>query len=423
MFNRSYVYLRICCPLWCFFLLLQLGRAQRTVGGTLFNDLGLPMKGVHVLDLESNRFVLTDTQGRFQIDLHLPARLQFSHTGFATKIYEIIDSLEIQVYLQAGIDLQEVIVTALGVERKVESVAFAHQVFDGTQILRALPPSLPQALSGRLAGMVFSQSSAGLGASARIVLRGNRSLVGNNQPLFVVDGIPISNFSSNPASALGGFDYGDGISNLNLEDIESINVLKGPSAAALYGSRANNGAILITTQKGEAIDKISIQLNSTFQFESPYLLRSLQNQFGQGNGGVYNRRGEQNWGPPMDGREVPHWSLIDPDRQYQFWAQPGNYLDFYRTGSNWMNTLKVIGGSDKMQSYFSYSFNDVKGIVPTSTLQSHQITYRGTLQINKKLHFDGKLNYINRQINDRQPTGRIMPIPNDKSCGYQEIFP
>ncbi len=241
--------------------------------------------------------------------------------------------------------------------------------------------------------------------------------------MYVVDGIPISNFTANPRSALGGFDYGDGISNINLQDIESIAILKGPVGAALYGSRANNGAILIQTIKGNDTQGISVNYRSSFQLELPNVLRRFQNEFGQGNGGVYNPRGEQNWGPALDGSLVDHWTqdAKNENQQYAYAAQPKNYRDFYREGSNWTNTLQLKNTGKYVQSYFSYSFGDLKGIISANSLRSHHLNYRANAALGPKIHLDGKLNYINWIVKDRQASGenyantqrQVLKIPRN----------
>src|SRR5688500_4817385 len=219
-------------------------------------------------------------------------------------------------------ELGEVVVTAFGLEREKKSLTYTTQEVQTRELSQARELNVVNSLSGKVAGLSIGRTGSGVGAPSRVLLRGNRSIAGDSQPLYIVDGVPAGS-----------------ITNLNPDDIESINVLKGPNAAALYGNRANNGAIIVTTKKGT--QGFSINVNTSMMFDQPLLLTKYQYEYGQGLGGNYLPASEYSWGPRMDGSTVAHWSQ-DPSRAgetYAYSPQPDNVKDFYQTGHNLATTL------------------------------------------------------------------------------------
>ena len=229
-----------------------------------------------------------------------------------------------------------------------------------------------------------------------MILRGNRSIAGNSQPLYVVDGVPI---------------IGD-ITDVNPDDIASIDVLKGPNAAALYGNRANNGAIIITTKRGTA-GKFNVSLSSTLMGNAPNILQNYQNQYAQGNAGGYNKASEDSWGPAISGQSVDHWSPDDnfPSSTYSLNAQSDNVEDFFQTGYNWATSLAISGGTEKSQTYFSYTYTDAEGVVPNNALERHNFNVRVTNKLYDRLTLDAKLNYIREDIDNELPEGESFTNP------------
>jgi TonB-linked SusC/RagA family outer membrane protein len=273
-------------------------------------------------------------------------------------------------------------------------------------------------LTGKIANAVITQGSGGPGSGARIVLRGNRSIQGSNNALIVVDGVPIDNSTySTAGSDFGSIQGTDGASNINPDDIASVTVLRGASAAALYGSQAGNGVIVITTKKGSK-DKMSVSINSGAVFESAFALPKVQNSYGQGSNGKIDSAAGASWGPKMAGQNFVNF--LGNSARYS--SQPDNIKDFFRRGLSLNNSISVSGGSDKAQTYLSYTNKDIQGIVPRNNLISHIIDLRITNQISKKFSTDAKVTYINEEIKNKPRTGEensptidIYSIPRNLS--------
>jgi TonB-linked SusC/RagA family outer membrane protein len=249
-----------------------------------------------------------------------------------------------------------------------------------------------------------------LGGSTRIVLRGDRSITGNNQALIVVDGVPMDNSNFSAGNANGGRDGGDGLSSVNPDDVESMNVLRGAAATALYGSRAANGAVLITTKKGSTRKGVGISVNSSYQSEQAIILQKFQNDYGQGSAGVYNAKSESSWGPKMTGQSVAAWgpSPGAVGQVYNLGAQPTSYEDFFSTGSQLSNSVAFTGGSDKMQTYFSYTNVGAVGIIDNNKLKRNNFNLRLNNKLSEKLSLDTKITYLNERIDNRQQTGEAF---------------
>ena len=290
---------------------------------------------------------------------------------------------------------------------------------------------------GRVAGLDVAGASSGLGGSTRVVLRGDRSITGNNGALIVVDGVPMDNSNFSPGTGNGGRDGGDGLSSINPDNVESMTVLRGASATALYGSRAANGALLINTKKGSAQNGTGVSFNSTSQLESMMELYDFQNEFGQGAGGVYARNQEGSWGPRMTGQSVALWGddPADIGKTYSFSPQPNNYKDYYSVGNQLSNTLSFSGGNEKIQTYIAYTRVDATGIIDNNKLKRNDLNLRISGKISPKLSYDGKANYSQQIISNRQYTGEskannqrhILRIPRNISLEaakkYQYIDP
>ena len=303
----------------------------------------------------------------------------------------------------------DTLVTSLGIIREKKELGYSAQAVDIEDLAKVRDLNLINYLQGKVAGLDIIRSNSGVGSPSRAVLRGNRSIAGNNQPLYVVDGAPINNSGGGPDSEAGGVAWGDGIGNINPEDIGSITVLKGPSATALYGTRANNGAIMITTKKGTAEKGIGVEYSLNFSAETPVILSRMQNVYGQGTEGIYFKRAEFEWGPPMDGRQVSHWTQ-DPDspdfgKTYPFVAHPDNLKDFFQTGTNISNSISITSGNEKIQGYFSYTNTQSRGIVIGNDLRRDNFNLRLSGNPSKKLSFDAKITYFQQDVNNRVATG------------------
>ncbi len=394
-----------------FFSSVAFGQQRKVTGTVTSADDGSPLPGVTVVIKGSTAGTITDEKGNYSITVSgNDAVLQFSFVGFATQDVTVGDQSVINVQMRpSNIAVQEVVVTSLGIKKEKKRIAYAAQNVNTKSLAEVGELNVANSIVGKVSGLDLVQSSSGVGSASRILLRGNRSITGNNQPLIVVDGVPVDNGTNgSPSSEYGGVQAPDGISNINPDDIASITVLKGPNATALYGSRAQNGAIIITTKKGRVHKGIGVDFNSTVTFEKPIILTKFQQEYGQGAGGQYIKNSEFEWGPKLDGRMVDHWSPnpnYDGPDQYQYVAHPNNFKDFFTTGSNIVNSLAMHTGNEKSQLYFSYTNTQAQGIVPNNNLHRNNFDLRYTAKLTKHFSADAKLTYFNQAISNIVTTG------------------
>jgi TonB-linked SusC/RagA family outer membrane protein len=378
---------------------------SRVVTGTVKESNGAPVPGANIVVKGTSSGSTADADGKYSVEVSgNDVVLIFSFIGFATQ--------EVQVGSQAVIDvglkedtaqLQEVVVTALGVSREAKTLVYATQTVPTSQMTEVRDANnVLNSLSGKVVNAQINQGSGGPGSGARIVLRGNRSIQGSNNALIVVDGVPINN-TTPPGSAtsdFGSLQPSDGASNINPDDIESMTVLRGASAAALYGSQAGNGVIVITTKKGNK-DKMSVTVNSGITTENAFVLPKVQNTYGQGLGGSMDPTQGASWGAQMTGQTYTNMN----GQTYSYSPQSDNIKNFFRTGVTLNNSIGIQGGSEKMQTYLSYTNNSVQGIIPTNNMTRHTVNLRMTNQISKKLSTDAKITYISQDITNRPRTG------------------
>ena len=374
---------------------------QASVRGTVTSSDGEPIIGANVIELGSNNGTVTDLDGNYQLKVGPNAILEFTYTGYVSQKFTVGSQTIINVTLAEGVALSEIIVTALGISRERKSLSYAAQTIQGGQLTQVRDANFVNTLQGKVAGLVVTSASSGVGGATRVNLRGNRSIQSSNNALFVVDGVPVDN--STPGQVgndFGGYNGSDGVANINPDDIESINVLKGAAASVLYGSRAANGVILITTKKGSA-GAISVDVNSGAQFDAPLTLPHLQNEYGQGNGGVFGTRASASWGPKMNNQEVIDWT----GKAQGMVPQPNNISDFFQIGSSFNNSVGIKGGTDKVQSYFSFTNNQAAGVVPGNTLDRNTINLRISTNLSKKFSTDAKVTYVNQILNNKLRSG------------------
>ncbi|MCD9017530.1 SusC/RagA family TonB-linked outer membrane protein [Parachryseolinea silvisoli] len=425
----------------CFAIAAQ-AQTTTVAGKVTSNGDGSPLPGVSVSLKGTSTGASTDADGNYTIEARSGATLVFSFIGYATQEVNVGTQTEVNVVLVEDItQLGEVVVTAFGLERDKKALTYSAQMVQTDELSEARSLNVANSLSGKVAGLSFSTTGNGVGSSSRITLRGNRSLTGNNQPLFVIDGVPMDNYmspTSTPGTDIGGTTTFNGISSINPEDIASISVLKGPSAAALYGTRASNGVIIITTKKGSAGQKATVSVSSNLMFSKAYNMLNLQDQYGQGRAGVYDPASRNSWGPEMVGQEVAAWQLsFNPNyagpATYALTPQPDNGMDFFKTGYNWAKTISTSMGNQNTQGYFSYTNTTSEGIVPGNELKRHNVNLRVTSDLSSKLKLDVKTNYIYQEIDNALNTGegsigegayampRSMPYAQYKD--YQYIDP
>ncbi|NND06424.1 MAG: TonB-dependent receptor plug domain-containing protein, partial [Saprospiraceae bacterium] len=296
--------------------------AQVPVTGTVIDNDGELLIGVNILEVGTNNGTVSDFDGSYSLTVaSADVSLVFSYSGYGTQSIDLRGRNLIDVVLEVGVELEEMVVTAAGISREKKSLTYAVQHADIDAMKEARPLNLVNGLSGNVAGISVTRTGSGVGAESKVLLRGNRSIAGSSQPLYVVDG-----------GIMGG-----GIDNLSPDDIESISVLKGANAAALYGSRANNGAIVVTTKMGRGKKGYAIDLNTSYLAASPIYLNSFQNEYGQGSDGQFSEHAARSWGPKLDGSQKPHWSN---DPNWPATTSPysanvnGKKSDFFQTGHN-----------------------------------------------------------------------------------------
>lgn len=384
------------------FLALVSYAQEKTVTGTVTSAVdGTPLPGVNVLVQGTTNGTQTDFDGNYTIDAVEGDVLVFSYIGTSTQNISVGSQSTVDVVLvEDASQLDEVVVTALGIKRQKKSLSYATQGVDSDDLTQARSVNVVNGLSGKVAGLSVTTGSNGVGSASKVLLRGNRSINGSSQPLYVVDGILLN---------------GD-ISNISPDDIQDISVLKGANAAALYGSRAQNGAIIVTTKSGQgAREGVSTTLGFTSDIASPIHLLNFQNEYGQGSAGVYSQAATTSWGPAFDGRQVPHWSN-DPNnpnfgQTYAYEAQPDNIKDFFRLGHNLATNLSVNMNSEKSNVFLGYTLTNAGGIIPGNDLKRHSLSARINSDITDNLSVDSKINYIRDDFSNVLAVGEGFDNP------------
>ncbi len=384
--------------------------AQQTVTGTVSDEEGVAMPGVSIMEKGTTKGTVTNLNGNYTIEASSQnATLVFSFLGYLSEEVQVGGQTTIDVSLVPDIlALDEVVVTALGISKEKKALGYAVTEVESDDISLVKDHNPANSLAGKVAGVVVTQGTGGPGSGARIVIRGNNSINGDNQPLIVVDGIPIDNTGSNSGgSVYNSTVTGGGITDINPDDIESISVLKGPNAAALYGSRAGNGVLLITTKKGTKGKGIGVSFNSNITFDTPMVLPDFQNEYGQGTQGYVPsdltdlKNASSSWGAKMDGSEQLYYT--GETRPYV--AQENNVKDFFRTGGRYINTLSLDGGGENYSIRFSYTNNSTESILPSSGLNSHNFNLRTLVDLSDKLKVDAKATYFTQSIDSRVTSG------------------
>jgi TonB-linked SusC/RagA family outer membrane protein len=362
---------------------------------------GLPLPGVSVIVKGSKSGTQTDVQGRFTISANAKDALTISYIGFNTQEVAVpAAGSNLKVVLQeAANSLNEVVVTALNISKDKKSLGYSVQGLKSKDISEAKETNIVNALSGKIAGLQVTGSQGDMGSS-RIIIRGETSVSGNNQPLFVVDGVIVDN--SQFLGSNGSRDFANAISDLNSEDIESISVLKGPNAAALYGSRAAAGVILIKTKTGKGAKGLGITINSNTSFATLKVFPDYQNEFGQGangrfsyvdgKGGGINDGVDESWGPPLDGRLIPQF--FSNGEAVPFVAHPNNVRDFFKTGATYNNGVALAGSGEKFDYRMSYNNLHQTGVVPNSSQGRNSFLLNSTFRPTSKLTITTIANYI-----------------------------
>ena len=355
------------------------------VTGRVVDPAGEPLIGATIMVEGTKDGTVTDIDGNFTINTTSKAKLVISYVGYTAQTILVGDKTTIDVTLkEVANTMNEVVVTALGIKRAEKALSYNVQSVGSNELTRNKDANFVNSLNGKVAGVNISKSASGVGGATRVIMRGAKSIEGDNNVLYVIDGIPIFNFSGGRDSGIMGEGRvsSEGIADLNPEDIESISVLAGPSAAALYGSNAANGAILITTKKGKE-GRVDISFSSSADFSSPLLMPEFQNTYG-------NKLGSyESWGEKL---ATP--SSYDPKK------------DFFRTGTNFINALTLNMGNEFNQTFASVATTNSRGIVPNNTYDRYNFTIRNTTRMFKnKVQLDLGASYIKQKDNNMVSQG------------------
>ena len=423
------------------FLFAGSALAQTKVSGTVLSqEDGQPIIGAAVRVDGTSTGMLTDVNGRF--DVTLPAgknQLEITYLGYVTQTVQAKNGMRIFMKSDAQ-SLDEVVVTAMGISREKKALGYAVSEVDGSELIKSRGGlSNPvNALQGKVAGLQISSGAGSMGGSSKVLIRGNNSLSGSNQPLFVVDGVPLEGKDFNSTDTQrggGGYDYGNLIQDLNPDDIESISVLKGAAASALYGSRASNGVIMITTKKAQKQQGLGIEFSSTLGIERVSKLPKLQKEYGGGYGYMaldgYDDFGEaeingqtylvpdygmdESWGPKLDGRQVLSWYDLAKweangrvgNPTTSAWSAPNkDYDEFFETGISYTNNIAISQVYDNSAFRISYTNTSLDGYLPNSSMYKNIFNVNGNIMSpDKKLNVFTSVNFFNSRAKGRQDTG------------------
>lgn len=375
--------------------------AQQEVTGKVFDESSQPMVGVTVVIKGTAIGTTTGVDGDYKIKVSPDASLVFSFVGYLSQEFPLSGQASISVYMLPSISsLNEVVVTALGIKREKKALGYAVQDIKSDELTSSGDANIANALQSKVAGVVINQSGAGVGGTSRIEIRGASSLSDNNQPLIVVDGVPFNSSDANNAEIWGGVESSGGLSDINPQDIENISVLKGPNAAALYGSRAGNGVILITTKKGTT-KGLNINYNGNFAFSKMGYTYDLQDKYGQGNEGVYDKFGTTSWGPLMNGQLLESWT----GEELPFSAQTNRLEDFVQTAYSQNHNISLSGASEKGSVRVSASKSKENGVYEGHEVDKTNLDLRADYEVAPWLSVDAKASYFNAKGEQRPEMG------------------
>ncbi len=415
--------------LFCLLVIVMVGQAaaqSHTVRGTVTSSLdNLPLAGVNVVEVGTMNGTASDVDGTFSLVVAGPsASLTFTFVGFVTQTVEIDGRNDVSVAMAEDTALlEEVVVTAGGIERKERAVGYAVSEVSGEDLRETRENNVANALAGKVAGVLVTKPATGPAGSSRVIIRGASSLGQDSQPLYVVDGVPIDNSTLGTAGMWGGSDGGDGIGSVNTDDIEKVTVLKGPSAAALYGTRAKNGVILITTKKATPGLGLGVEFSSNTTFEEVLVKTDWQDTYGQGTRGAKPTSvgdalttADYSWGAMMDGSEVISW-----DGTMQSYSNAADAVDaFYNTGLTSTNSLALTAASQTSTMRLGMSHLENDGISPNSGLQRTSFSMRGTSEFGSRLSADAKLNFVREFVVNRP---RLSDSPGNANYSVYQLAP
>lgn len=428
----------------------NMAEMAETVQGTVVDQDGVPVTGAAVVVVGAKVVTSTDANGVFKIqNVERGAQLRISLLGYKTQTVKW-DGQPLNIVLEESDNvLQEAVVTAMGIRRKETSLTYATQQIKAEDLMKVQDVNVANQLEGKISGLTITPSAGGAGGASKIILRGQKSILGNSTPLIVVDGVPLTNNTRGQLGMGAGTSLtsdvssegADPLSMINPDDIESMNVLKGANAAALYGSQAANGVIMITTKKGKE-GKIDINYTTNVTFESPLLTPKVQTVYGanETSPGSFEANG---WGPKLSDRADDNLVVTTPfpnDSPFQVSSDPNNptmhtiYLrnkgrdnakDFYRTGTTFNNSISLSGGTEKVKTYFSYANSHAKGMIENNSYNRNTLAFRQSYKLWNRVTIDASLNYVQTITRNRpgggghlNPIYHLYTTPNNIDMAY-----
>lgn len=402
----------------------------KTLSGTILGDNGEPVPFATIHIISKGKTIAAKEDGSFDIEVSISEKLRITASGYESQEF-IVDESTTAFVLKNLNELKEIVVTALGIAREKRALGYSVQDISGDKFKDSRTSNVASALSGKVAGVKITPQG-GAGGGANIQIRGNASVTGSNQPLIVVDGVPISQDNSNR--------YGGGISEISPDNIKSMSILKGANAAALYGSRATNGVILITTKDGKGQKGIGVEINSATSFERPSVKPKFQNIYGGGSGySTYftNGRGgavtlpdgtyvgsstdavDESWGSPMDGRLVPQW--WSDGEKVPLVPHPNNWDDFWQTGSIYDNNVAISGANEKGNFRLSFTNMDQKGIAYNSDYKRRNFKFNGGYNFTDKLKATISAEYVKAWSDNRRYQGGSEWAWSHRHVDYNQL--
>lgn len=394
------------------FFFVGISFGQRMVKGTIVDADGVPLIGANILAQGTTVGTITDFDGSFTIQMPTDNNiLVITYTGYEDQILDVSGQDVVSITMREGQLLDEIVVTAFGVEREKKELGYAITTVDGEELTKVRSGNVLDNLSGRVAGVRINASSGTAGGSSNILIRGASSLGGGNQPLFIVDGAPISNSSFNGTRnqiIAGGADVGNRASDINPDDIESISVLKGASAVALYGQRAKDGVILVTTKRAKK-EKTTVEINSSLRTSNALVLPDFQNEYASGDFGTYDPNFVNGWGPKISDfqDEVNQFPYNGTNSRLQ--AQPDNVKDFFRNGLTRVNNVSVASRSGSSDIRLSFTNFNEQGIVPLNEVDRNTVSLNAGTNFTDKFRARGTANYVRTEGLNRPRQGSNNP--------------
>ncbi len=375
----AFLFLLICGSTW----------AQTMITGRVLSSDGEALPGVNIIEKGTTNGTISDIDGNYKLQVSSSgATLVFSFIGYEAIEMDSNGKSVVDAVLQSKTtELNDVVVTALGMKREKKTLGYSMQEINTKDFSEVRSENIANMLQGKVAGVNISQSSSGTGGSTRVIMRGLSSLSGNNQPLWVVDGIPVDNTYTGGVDQWGGSDVATAASEINPDDIASISVLKGPNAAALYGSRAQNGAIVVTTKQAKQNEALQVQYNGNYNWTTVIDGYDFQWEYGQGNGGVFDISSKQGWGPKMTGQTIENWRSVyygHDAESYAMISQKGRIKDFFRTGLNASNSISIQGGGKNVAARFAFTDSQIDGITTNNSID--------------RKYFDASTNYKYKRL-------------------------